>query len=197
MYDFKPRTLDLPDAQVFLTKTFLLSGEADRLFHEFLATTAWRQEWVTMYGKKVAKPRLTAWHGDADAGYASAGDVTRPLPWTPALREVRGLVEAATATTFNGVALNRYDSGADSYAWHSDDRPEFGAEPVVAVVSLGFARTCQFKHRARPDLRASVALTDGSLLVMRGATQRHWLHRIPKTGQRVTEHVNLTFRLST
>ncbi len=30
---------------------------------------------------------------------------------------------------------------------------------------------------------------------MRGATQRHWVHQVPKTRKPVGERINLTFRL--
>ncbi|MBU6174824.1 MAG: alpha-ketoglutarate-dependent dioxygenase AlkB, partial [Planctomycetes bacterium] len=38
-------------------------------------------------------------------------------------------------------------------------------------------------------------LTHGSLLMMKGETQHHWLHQIPKTMKKVGERINLTFRL--
>jgi alkylated DNA repair dioxygenase AlkB len=43
-------------------------------------------------------------------------------------------------------------------------------------------------------LKASVELTHGSLLIMRGGTQANWLHQIPKTAKPVEERLNLTFR---
>jgi hypothetical protein len=99
------------------------------------------------------------------------------------------------SVTFNSVLLNRYRTGQDSVSWHSDDEPEFGANPVIASVSLGGTRTFQLRHKRRKGLKASVELTHGSLLLMRGATQHHWLHQIPKTAKDVAERVNLTFRV--
>jgi hypothetical protein len=46
----------------------------------------------------------------------------------------------------------------------------------------------------RNELKASVELTHGSLLIMRGGTQANWLHQIPKTAKPVQERLNLTFR---
>jgi alkylated DNA repair dioxygenase AlkB len=190
-----PQTLDLPDGDVVFFPAFFPAGEADRLLAELLATTAWRQESITLYGKPVAIPRLTAWYGDAGTGYTYSGIVNDPLPWTPALLEVKRAVEGPAGVAFNGVLLNRYRTGRDSVAWHSDDEPEFGENPVIASVSFGSTRTFQFRHKKRKALRASVELTHGSLLVMRGATQHNWVHQIPKTAQDVAERVNLTFRV--
>ena len=96
---------------------------------------------------------------------------------------------------FTSVLLNRYRTGRDSVAWHSDDEPESGGEPVIASVSFGGTRTFQLRYKRHKDLTASVELTHGSLLVMRGPTQHHWVHRIPKTAREVAERINLTFRV--
>lgn len=37
-------------------------------------------------------------------------------------------------------------------------------------------------------------LEHGSLLVMKGTTQTHWLHRLPPTRRTQSPRVNLTFR---
>ncbi len=78
---------------------------------------------------------------------------------------------------------------------HSDDEPELGAEPVIASLSLGEVRTLVFRHRSdrsRKSLR--IELGDGSLLLMRGATQRNWKHGIAKERRPCGARVNLTFR---
>ena len=187
--------LGLLDGDVVFYPAFFRAAEADRLLRELLTTTAWRQESIKLYGKPQNIPRLTAWYGEEGTGYTYSGIVNEPLPWTPSLLEVKQAVEVPDEVTFNSVLLNRYRNGKDSVAWHSDDEPEFGANPVIASVSFGGTRMFQFKHKKRKDLKASLELTHGSLLLMRGATQHHWLHQIPKTGKEVAERVNLTFRV--
>jgi alkylated DNA repair dioxygenase AlkB len=195
MTDATPIALGLPDGDVTFYPAFFPAAEADRLLRDLLATTAWRQERITLYGRSVDLPRLTAWYGDAGTGYTYSGIANHPLPWTPVLLDVKAAVEPASGAAFNSVLLNRYRTGADSVAWHSDDEPEFGRNPVIASVSFGGTRTFQFRHKQRKGLRASVELTHGSLLVMRGATQHHWRHQVPKTARAVAERVNLTFRV--
>jgi alkylated DNA repair dioxygenase AlkB len=194
MSNSTPQALDLPDGDVVFYPSFFPQPEADRLLGELLATTAWRQESIKLYGKPIDVPRLTAWYGDEGTGYIYSGIVNEPQPWTPALLRVKQAVEALAGVTFNSVLLNRYRSGKDSVAWHSDDEKEFGENPVIASVSFGGSRTFQFKHKRRKDLKASIELTHGSLLIMRGATQHNWVHQIPKTAKDVPERVNLTFR---
>jgi alkylated DNA repair dioxygenase AlkB len=78
--------------------------------------------------------------------------------------------------------------------WHADDEPEFGERPVIASVSFGGTRRFQLRPKRREGPTASIELTHGSLLIMRGDTQANWLHQVPKTSKAVEERVNLTFR---
>ena len=188
-----PRALDLPDAEVFFYPAFFSAEEADRLLLQLRDTTAWRQETITFYGKDIAVPRLTAWYGDEGIRYTYSGIENVALPWTAPLLEVKRAVEPPCGVVFNGVLLNRYRTGRDSVSWHADDEPEFGEWPVIASVSFGGTREFQLKHKTRKD-KASIDLTHGSLLIMRGGTQANWLHQIPKTAKQVEERVNLTFR---
>jgi alkylated DNA repair dioxygenase AlkB len=191
--DFSFQTLDLPDSEVFLYPAFFSAATADRFLVELRETTAWRQEAFTLYGKSINFPRLTAWYGDEGSSYVYSGIKNVPLPWTPAILKLKRAVEPVSGVEFNSVLLNHY-RGRDSVSWHADDEPEFGEEPVIASVSLGGTRTFQFKHKKRKKLKASVELTHGSLLIMRGGTQANWLHQVPKTAKHVEERVNLTFR---
>ncbi len=110
---------------------------------------------------------------------------TRRCGWT---------VSFSGKSLFNGVLLNRYRTGKDSVSWHSDDESEFGHNPVIASASFGATRSFQFRHRKNKELRTSIELTHGSLLVMRGGTQENWVHQVPKTARSVEERLNLTFR---
>ncbi len=189
------RRLDLPGGDVVFYPGFFPAALADRLLEELRDTTAWRQESITLYGRPVNLPRLTAWYGDEGTGYTYSGIANVPEPWTPALLEVKRAVEPVAGVTFNSVLLNRYRTGHDSVAWHADDEKEFGENPTIASVSFGGMRTFQFRHKRDKALRAGLELTHGSLLVMAGPTQHNWVHQVPKTKRAVAERLNLTFRV--
>jgi alkylated DNA repair dioxygenase AlkB len=186
--------MDLPDAEVVFYPDFFPAPVADRLLSQLVDTTAWRQDSIKIYGKPTPLPRLTAWYGDPGARYVYSGIVNDPLPWTAALAEIKEVVDAVSGVAFNGVLLNRYRTGKDSMGWHSDDEREFGPNPVIASVSFGGRRNFQLRHKRHKELKASVELTHGSLLIMRGPTQENWQHQIPKTAKPVQERLNLTFR---
>ncbi len=69
-----------------------------------------------------------------------------PQAWTPTVAELKAAAEAICGCRFNSVLLNRYRSGMDSMGWHADHEPELGAQPVIASVSLGVARTFDLRH---------------------------------------------------
>ncbi len=169
-------------------------AEADALFARLHGEIEWRQEEIVIFGERKRVPRLVAWHGDPGAAYTYSGVQHEPEPWTAALGEIRARVEALAGYAFNAVLLNRYRSGADGMGWHSDDEPELGRNPVVASVSLGAPRRFRMRHRHRRELTLDLDLAHGSLLVMEGATQHHWVHAVPKTARPVGERINLTFR---
>ena len=109
--------------------------------------------------------------------------------------KIREKIEKISKIKFNSVLLNLYRSGSDSVSWHSDDEPELGKNPVIGSLSLGETRQFQMKHKFNRDLKQKILLQHGSFLLMRGKTQHHWLHQIPKRKNLKGERINLTFRV--
>jgi len=169
-------------------------AEADQYLKALTDTIQWRQESMQMYGKQVLFPRLTAWYGESGMDYSFSGIKFVPNPWTEELLEIKAKTEAKTDVTFNSVLLNRYRGGQDSMSWHTDAEPELGVNPVIASVNFGASRKFQLKH-IQTDERVEIILTHGSLLIMQGEMQHHWLHQVPKTKQKIGERINLTFRV--
>jgi alkylated DNA repair dioxygenase AlkB len=189
---------DLPDADVVYHPHVFDGGDADRLFDELRAGVDWQQDHIRIHGRELPVPRLNAWCGDVDRAYSYSGIDLAPRPWTAPLLEIKQAVEAVVNRTgtwsSNSVLVNLYRDGRDSVAWHADDEPELGVEPVIASVSLGATRRFHMRHRSIPECRLHTELMHGSLLVMRGPTQHHWMHQVPKTARPVDARINLTFR---
>ncbi len=187
-------TLSMPDAEVLFYRGFFGEAESEKLFQALADNIHWAEQNITIYGKTVKVPRLVAWYGDAGKSYTYSGTTMHPEPWTPVLSMMKVRIEAVAGIVFNSVLLNFYRNGQDSMGWHSDDEPELGANPVIASVSFGATRTFQFKHKHNSELRQSIDLTPGSLLLMGGTTQHFWKHQIPKTKKTLGPRINLTFR---
>jgi alkylated DNA repair dioxygenase AlkB len=188
------RRLDLPDADVVLHEHFFDLADSVRLYSELITSTAWRQQTIRFYGREQPIPRLTAWHGDTGRSYTYSGITMDAADWTPTLLEIKQAIESVCEEAFNSVLLNQYRGGRDSVAWHSDDELELGPNPIIGSVSLGATRWFSLRHKERRELTDKIELTDGSLLVMKGPTQRFWQHQVPKTTRPVDPRINLTFR---
>jgi alkylated DNA repair dioxygenase AlkB len=168
--------------------------EASQLFDELIVGIDWRQEEVLIFGQRRPVPRLVAWHGDPGASYTYSGTPHDPLRWTEPLERIRSRLFEVTGSRFNSALLNLYRDGRDGMGWHADDEPELGRDPVIASVSLGAPRRFCFRHRRDRTLKLDVTLSHGSLLLMSGATQHHWVHAVPKTSLPAGRRLNLTFR---
>lgn len=191
--DNPEQDLPLVDADLTLWQCIDLDRGDDELLRDLIAHCRWRQERVTVYGKSHLQPRLVAWYGDAS--YRYAGLRLDPLPWTPGLQAIRSRVEAVTGHRYNSVLLNYYRDQNDRMGMHSDDERELGAQPAIASLSLGETRDLVLQHKTRKDLkRVRIPLPSGSLLLMRGDTQRHWRHGIERQTTPCGPRVNLTFR---
>ena len=167
--------------------------EANGYLNSLLSNIEWKNDEAIIFGRHIITKRKAAWYGDRDFGYTYSGTTKEALPWTPALLQLKELVERLTGDKFNSCLLNLYHDGNEGMAWHSDDEKSLGRDSSIASLSFGAERKFSLKHRSSKETR-SVLLAHGSLLVMKGATQSHWLHSLPKTKKVNDPRVNLTFR---
>ena len=177
---------------------FLSRALADRWLAQLWRELDWSQQEIRLFGRRVMQPRLTAWYGDPGAVYTYSGLTLTPLPWHPVLRELRGRLQDVTGAQFNSVLANAYRDGRDSMGWHSDDEAELGPAPLIASVSLGAARRFLVRPRTRragsPANSSGLALAHGSLLLMKGDSQRRYQHALPRTRKSTDLRINLTYR---
>lgn len=206
-------SIDLPGAEIALDREWLPTPAADALFQALREQVPWEMHRIRLFGREADSPRLSCWIGDPGASYAYSGRRHEPHPWPEALGPVRERVSAACDVAFNSVLANLYRDGRDAMGWHRDDEPELGPRPVIASLSLGASRRFLVKPvaatraaadaargthgAASPRVRTratAIELRHGSLLVMRGETQRRYRHALPRTAITKGPRINLTFR---
>jgi len=168
-------------------------NEARNYFNILLETLSWQNDEAVIYGKRFVTKRKVAWYGDNNYAYTYSNTTKQALPWTPALLELKSVAEELSGTKFNSCLANLYHDGTEGMAWHSDNEKALGENTVIASLSFGAERKFSFKHK-KTGAKAEVILQNGSLLVMKGTTQTHWLHRLPPSVRVKSPRVNLTFR---
>lgn len=173
---------------------FLHEAEAEDLLNDLEAAVPWQQHQVTLFGRTHDCPRLSAWYGDADAVYTYSGYRMQPLPWRADLRQLAERLMRHCGHSFNSVLLNLYRDGNDSMGCHSDDEAELDPAAPIASISLGAARDFVLQRRADKSQRIVQGLEHGSLLLMSAASQRVWVHSLPKRRRIEEARINLTFR---
>lgn len=184
-----------PSGRLIYWPAYLDAGQAEALFDRLQLGLDWRQLPVRLFGRQIPQPRLTDFHADAGISYTYSGLRLEGCAWPLPLAALRERLNAELGQAFNSVLCNLYRDGRDYMGWHADDEPTLGADPVIASLSLGIRRRFQLRPRQRARVeRRELMLEPGSLLVMAGDLQRHWLHQLPKSLQVKTPRINLTFR---
>jgi alkylated DNA repair dioxygenase AlkB len=183
------------DGEILFIRNFLSPIEAKNYYEVLLKTIKWKQEQISFYRKTYPIPRKTAWYGDDGFNYSYSGINCFPETWTEELLKIKTKIEELISPEiFTSVLMNLYNDGNDKMGWHADDEKELGVNPTIASLSIGATRRFDIKHKYHRELQYKFELTSGSLLVMRGALQHHWVHQIPVQKKVVNPRINLTFR---
>jgi len=181
------------DGEVNYYGSIMTVETAQEYYKKLLEHIDWENDKAIIFGKLIITKRKVAWYGDEPFSYTYSKTTKSALPWNKELLELKQMVEAKTGETFNSCLLNLYHSGEEGMAWHSDGEKDLKKNGAIASLSFGAERKFLFKHKATKQ-NVSVQLEKGSLLVMKGSTQTHWLHRLPPTKKVKTPRINLTFR---
>jgi alkylated DNA repair dioxygenase AlkB len=182
------------DGEALFYPDFLENSESDTFMSQLLAEYEYRQVPVHIYDKDILQPKLTALAGDQSKG-SEYSENLRIQPWSNNLAMLKRKTESVAGVIFTHALLNLYRDGKDSVGWHRDKEQHWGKEPVIASVSLGAERMFQFRNYNDKNIVLNIILTPGSLLIMRGASQINWEHRLPKTTKRNGPRLNITFRV--
>ncbi len=165
----------------------------NQIFVELSNKINWSNETVVMFGKEITTKRKVAFYADKGISYTYSQKTKNSLEWTPLLEKVKLDIEKYTKQKYNACLLNFYHNGTEGMGWHADDEQEIVPNSSIASISLGAPRKFSFKHKATKETM-SIILESGSLLEMKGALQKHWLHALPKTMKTLEPRINLTFR---
>src|SRR5690606_17162899 len=162
-------------------------------YERLMEEVAWQNDQTLIFGRLITTKRMVAWYGDEALEYTYSGMKKVASPWNTTLLELKRIVEHLTHETFNSCLLNLYHDGNEGMGWHSDAEKDLKENGTIASLSLGAERKFSFQHKQSKE-RIDLTLENGSLLLMRGTTQKYWLHQLPKSKKITRGKINLTFR---
>lgn len=218
------RTIDLGHgSDLIYIQRFLPFQKSWTLFDYLDKHIPWTRPTIRVFGRSCLQPRDTCYV--ASSGLTPlmySGYRPDAYSWDdfPPLKDILDAIyKALPGSRFNSLLLNRYNGANDYVGWHADDEKLYGPTPEIASLSFGCERDFVLKKKKLQDSslekrgdggpankrlkrsssgeedQHSFALKHGSLLVMRGYTQRDWIHSVPKRAKAEGTRINLTFRL--
>jgi alkylated DNA repair dioxygenase AlkB len=184
----------LPDDGIVNYYGTIFSHEKSDFYYDYLFNRVpWENDEAVIFGKLILTKRKVAWFGEKAFEYTYSNRTKYAIPWTPELLELKQKCEEVSGETYNSCLLNLYHDGSEGMAYHSDGEKDLKKHGAIASLTFGAERKFLFKHKQTKE-KVEIFLENGSLLVMKGATQDNWLHRLPPTTKVKTPRVNLTFR---
>lgn len=104
------------------------------------------------------------------------------IPFPPWIGALAGIVWQHVGLIPDLCLASLYRDGADFLPAHVDFEGLTGpnaGDVIVAIFTFGVARPFVFRRIGEPEKKVEVSPGPGSMLVMRGDTQRYWTHEIP------------------
>jgi len=181
------------DGETYYHGNVLSPETSNQYFEKLYDDIIWKQDELVIFGKKIITKRKVAWYGDVPFEYRYSNSTKKALPWSNDLLQLKKIVEARTKEVYNSCLLNLYHNGIEGMSWHSDDEAMLVENGSIASLSLGVERRFAFKHKESKE-KVILILENGSLLEMKGFTQKFWRHALPKSNKVMTPRINLTFR---
>ena len=181
------------DGTLSYNQNFYSDEKAIEIFNALKTYTEYEQRIIKIFGKEINAPRLEAFYSKNKQNYSYSGQTLQGNIFTPMIEDICMEVEAFTGACFNSVLINVYRDGQDSNGWHSDNEKELGINPVIASLSFGASRNIHFRHN-KTNLKKTIEMENGSIMVMGGSIQHHWKHQVPKTSKVKSTRINMTFR---
>lgn len=181
------------DGSVYYYPSFFNIEECTTYLEKLIDTINWKNEIVFLFGKEIILNRKFAFYADDQITYTYSKSQKIGNEWNNFLLFLKQEIENKTNVKYNACLLNLYYDGNDGMGWHSDDEKEIIENSSIASLSFGANRKFSFKHK-KTKQTISFELENGSLLEMKGETQKNWLHSLPKTKKIKNIRINLTFR---
>ena len=126
--------------------------------------------------------------------YQYAG-ITHPpeVNYHPIIDELMCRISNICKAEINSVLINRYEDGSSHIPWHQDNEPELGENPTICSLSLGASRIFEIMNKSTKKIN-QFEMHNSTLIVMSGAMQKQYYHRVPMDESCEAARLNLTFR---
>lgn len=166
---------------------------------------------IKIYGKTVHQNRDVSFFSDESKGYYYSNQLRPSKPLTKNLKLLVDIINNYHTSSFNGILINRYNTGEETIGPHSDS--EEGLDPNGGVVSISVGTIRKFRIRSKKkdllysinndskqySIKSKKIIKDVFTLPyhsikMAGNFQKEFTHEIPKEKTKDGVRYSFTFR---
>ena len=148
---------------------------------------------IMMYGKVCHQQRSVGFYSDTSSGYHYSTQKAPSKKMTPTLIRLLDFVNEVYQSQFNGVLVNKYESGSEYIGKHSDDERTLDAHAGVVMVSTGAVRTFRLRNKATGE-KIDIPMEVDKMYQMCGDFQKEFTHEIPVQKKVKGVRYSFTFR---
>jgi alkylated DNA repair dioxygenase AlkB len=149
---------------------------------------------IKIFGKICHQQRSIGFYSDTSVGYNYSTTITPSKEMKPCLIELLGYINNKFDASFNGILINKYESGEEYIGKHSDD--ERGLQPTCGVIAMSFGAVRKFRIRDKitGKIVLDVPTEQNKIIQMFGNFQKEFTHEIPVEKKVKDCRYSLTFR---
>ena len=148
---------------------------------------------IKIFGKTCHQRRCVGFFSDQSIGYQYSNQLSSSKPMTTSLLALLEQVNHIFGSEYNGILVNKYKTGEDYIAAHSDDEKCLNDVGVVAI-SYGATRKFRIREKTTKKMVRDFALKSCSMLQMGGKFQEEFTHEVPIEKKIQDERISFTFR---
>jgi alkylated DNA repair dioxygenase AlkB len=148
---------------------------------------------IKIWDKIVNQHRDNGFFSDKSIGYYYSNQLAKSKQMTINLDLLLELINDMFKSNFNGILINRYNSGTEYIGAHSDDEKNLDKSGVVAI-SYGGERTFRIRNKQTKEIFQDIPIKNLDIIHMGGHFQKEFTHEIPFTKKLVDTRYSFTFR---
>ena len=148
---------------------------------------------IQVYGKKCIQHRSIGFFSNTSVGYKYSGQIAKSQQLTKNLSLLLDKVNSLLKAEFNGILVNKYETGEDYIGPHSDD--ERMLDPVgVVSISHGAVRLFRIRNKKTKEIKIDIPTEENTLIHMGGDFQKEFTHEVPIQKKIKDARYSFTFR---
>lgn len=149
---------------------------------------------LMMYGKVCHMRRSVGFFSNDSIGYRYSGQLAAAQPLQGELLNLLHHINTRFESHYNGILVNKYESGDEYISRHSDDESALDPNVGVLMISVGSIRTFRIRDKTSGAVICNVPTNPQHILQMCGHFQKEFTHEIPVEKRVIGVRYSFTFR---